>query len=89
MSQRLVPTDGAYRVEVETTRGVRAYWKGRDGTITAGNQDAKDLIREGLAFPASATGPIAHLRGWRCPDCGRRNYVKVCGRCGCPDGERE
>lgn len=87
---KLVPLDGAYRVEYEDTRGVRSYPKGRDGTINVGsNQVARELIKEGLAFLASATGPVAHLPGWRCTACGRRNYYRACGRCGSQDGAKE
>lgn len=91
MADRLVPLDGAYKVEVETATGREStYRKGRDGTITVSNpQDTKWLIAEGLAFRASATGPVAHLRGFACPTCGRRNYFQACGRCGSPEGRRE
>ena len=85
---RLVPLDGAKAVEYETPRGLARYPKQRDGTIRVGNEGvARALVREGLAFVASATGPISHLRGWVCP-AGHRNYFKACGRCG-SDGSRE
>lgn len=91
MADRLVPLDGAYKVEVETTSGHQArYWKGKDGTITVEDQrDANWLLKEGLAFRASATGPVAHLRGFVCPTCRRRNYFKTCGGCGSAEGRRE
>jgi hypothetical protein len=87
---RLVPLDGAYKVEVAgTLTGSRTYRKQRDGTIHVESQaDRRALVREGLAVPASATGPVAHIPGYRC-SCGRRNYFRSCGRCGAQDGTRE
>lgn len=88
---RLVPLDGAYSVEVQgNLSGRREYRKQRDGTLHVENQqDVKALVREGLAVPAAATGPVAHLPGYRCGGCGRRNYFKTCGACGSADGRRE
>lgn len=87
---RMVPLDGAYQVEVAGTRtGVTRYRRGRDGTITVSERHAKTLRREGLAVPASATGPVAHLPGFRCGGCGRRNYFKACGACGSAEGVKE
>lgn len=84
MARRLLPLDGAYSVQVQGTHtGTRTYAKGRDGTITTSERDARALIREGLAVPATAGGPTAHLRGgFTCPGCGRRNYFRRCGGCG-------
>lgn len=79
---RLVPLDGAYRVEVEGQRGLRTYRKGRDGTITTTEADARSLIREGLAVRAGAAGPTAHITGGYVCECGRRNYFRRCGKCG-------
>lgn len=81
---RLVPLDGAYSVEVAgTLSGARRYRKQRDGTIHVEDRgDAKALLAEGLVVRAAATGPVAHLRGWRCGSCGRRNYFRTCGKCG-------
>lgn len=83
MARRLLPLDGAYSVQVQGTHtGTRTYNKGRDGTITTSERDAKSLIREGLAVPANAAGPTAHIPGgFTCP-CGRRNYFRICGSCG-------
>jgi len=89
--QRLVPLDGARSLEVQGayTGRVARYDKRGDGTLHVGDrQHAKALVAEGLAVPASAAGPTAHLRGFVCP-CGRRNHFKTCGSCGSPDGERE
>lgn len=89
--QRLVPADGARALQVEGARTghTTTYRQQRDGTMHVGNRNhAKAMIAEGLAVPATAAGPSAHLRGWICP-CGRRNYFKTCGSCGSPDGERE
>lgn len=88
---RLVPLDGAYKVQVAGTHtGRREYRKQRDGTLHVESQrDVKALVREGLAVPAAATGPVAHLPGFRCDACGRRNYFKTCGACGSMDGRRE
>lgn len=82
MARRLVPLDGAYRVEVAGQRGTRVYHKGRDGTITTSETDARALIREGLAVPAGTAGPTAHIAGGYVCECGRRNYFRRCGRCG-------
>lgn len=80
---RLLPLDGAYSVEVQGTHtGTRTYRKGRDGTITTSERDARSLIREGLAVPAGAAGPTAHIRGGFTCVCGRRNYFRRCGACG-------
>jgi len=85
----MIPLDGARRVDVQGTHtGVTSYHKGRDGAINVHERHVKSLIREGLAVPASATGPVAHLRGFQCP-CGRRNYFKTCGACGSAEGVRE
>lgn len=89
--QRLVPLDGARALQVQGvhTGRVATYRKNADGTLHVGDAaHAKTLIREGLAVPATAAGPSAHLRGYRCP-CGRRNYFKTCGACGSADGVRE
>jgi len=90
--QRLVPLDGARALQVEGahTGRVTNYPKHADGTLHVGNrQHARALIAEGLVVPASAAGPTAHLRGYVCPNCGRRNYFTTCGSCESPDGERE
>lgn len=80
---RLVPLDGAYSVQVQGTRtGTRTYRKGRDGTITTSERDGRALIREGLAVPANAAGPTAHIAGGFTCACGRRNYFRRCGACG-------
>lgn len=90
MGTRLVPLDGARAVEYETQSGMRRYRRQRDGTIHVGDRGvASALVKEGLAFPASATGPVAHLRGWACDGCGRRNYFRSCGGCGSDQGTRE
>jgi hypothetical protein len=89
---RLVPLDGARALQVQGARTglVATYRKRRDGTMLVDSkQHAKTLIAEGLATPATAAGPSAHLRGYHCPDCGRRNYFKTCGACGSADGTRE
>jgi hypothetical protein len=89
--QRLVPLDGARALEVEGARTghVARYHKRSDGTIHVGSKaHAMALVAEGLATAATAAGPSAHLRGYRCP-CGRRNYFKTCGACGSADGTRE
>lgn len=87
---RLVPLDGAYEVQVAGTHtGVTTYRRQADGTINVAERHAKNLVREGLAFVASAAGPTAHMPGYRCPDCGRRNYFKTCGACGSADGAKE
>lgn len=87
---RLIPLDGAYSVEVSGQRGLRSYRKGRDGTIAVESQaDVRALRREGLAVPASATGPVAHLPGFACGQCGRRNYFRRCGACGSDNATKE
>lgn len=87
---RLVPLDGAYTVQVAgNLTGLREYRKAPDGTITVPESDARLLLKEGLAFRAAATGPAAHLPGFVCPHCGRRNWIKTCGRCGADNGVRE
>lgn len=87
---RMIPLDGAYQVEVAGTRtGVTRYRRDASGLIDVQERHVKGLIREGLAVPASATGPVAHLPGFACPDCGRRNYFRTCGACGSTDGVRE
>lgn len=90
---RLVPLDGAKALQVEGARTglVSTYRKHGDGTVHVESKaHAKTLIAEGLAVPATAAGPSAHLRGYICPlPCGRRNYFKTCGSCGSPDGQRE
>lgn len=87
---RLIPLDGANRVEVETNYGLAVYPKRRDGTIQVEDQShAKWMRQEGLAVPASATGPVMHLPGFKCGGCGRRNYFITCGACGSEDGRRE
>jgi hypothetical protein len=84
---RMIPVEGAYKVQVQTSSGQQAeYRPGRDGSIeVADPRQAVWLRREGLASPAGAAGPTAHLRGYRCP-CGRRNFFKTCGGCGAEDG---
>lgn len=80
---RLLPLDGAYSVQVEGQFSTRTYNKRRDGTIEVPERDARALRREGLAVPAGAAGPTAHLPGgFTCPTCGRRNYFRRCGGCG-------
>lgn len=88
---RLIPLDGAYSVEiVGNLTGKRTYHKGRDGTIRVEAQDdVRALRREGLAVPASATGPVFHLPGFQCTGCGRRNYFRACGRCGSERATKE
>lgn len=89
---RLVPLDGARALQVEGARTgrVSTYRKHADGTVHVDNKaHAKTLVAEGLAVPASAAGPSAHLRGFECSGCGRRNYFKTCGACGSADGQKE
>jgi len=88
---RLIPLDGAYKVQVAGTHtGTHTYRKGRDGTIRVEDvQHARALMREGLAVPAAATGPVAHLPGFRCATCGRRNYFRICGACGSAESSKE
>jgi hypothetical protein len=87
MARRLLPLDGASEVQVEGQAGLRRYPKDvRTGTITVTERDARSLLREGLAVPAGAAGPTAHLRGFVCPTCARRNYFKTCGHCGDREG---
>jgi hypothetical protein len=85
---RLIPLDGAYSVQVQGQYGLRTYNKRRDGTINVPEHDARALRREGLAVPATAAGPTAHLSGYVCP-CGRRNYFRRCGSCGSTAGTKE
>lgn len=89
----MIPLDGATRVEVQdaSTGRIRYYHKGRSSGLINVERitDRKALIAEGLATPASATGPVMHLPGYRCPACERRNYFKTCGRCGCVEGTKE
>lgn len=92
MMSKMIPLDGAYRLEVATiSGGFRQYRKDRRrGTIDVEDQsDRRAMIREGVAVDASATGPVAHLPGYRCSGCSRRNYFKTCGGCGSSDGVRE
>lgn len=87
---RLVPLDGAKAIEYQTPAGMATYRKQRDGTVRVGNEGvARALVREGLAFVASATGPVFHVSGWACGGCGRRNYFRTCGACGSDQGRRE
>lgn len=86
----MLPLDGAYRVEVETSSGdLVHYHKHRShGTIEVDDpKHRKWLQAEGLAVPANEGGPTAHLRGYQCP-CGRRNFIKTCGKCGSDQGVR-
>lgn len=88
---RMIPLDGAYKVEVVgNLSGKRTYRKDRRGAIEVESRsDQKALIAEGLAFPAAVAGPSAHLPGFQCVDCGRRNYFKTCGNCGSVEGMKD
>jgi hypothetical protein len=87
---KLIPLDGANKVEYQDTKGVRTYHPRRDGSIEVGNRTVADaLVKEGLAFRGSATGPVAHLPGFVCNGCGRRNYFKHCGGCNSNDSTKE
>lgn len=75
--------DGMQSLKLQTVYGRdRTYARGRDGTMTMSQADARTAIREGVAVPASAAGPTAHLRGFTCSHCGRRNFFRRCGSCG-------
>jgi len=80
---RLLPADGARSLQLNSERGLRTYNQAADGTMTVPDSDARRLIREGVAVPAGAAGPTAHIRGgYTCAGCGRRNYFARCGKCG-------
>jgi hypothetical protein len=79
---RVLPLDGAYSLQINSERGLRTYNKRRDGTMNVPESEARIMLREGVAVPAGAAGPTAHIRGgFICP-CGRRNYFRRCGGCG-------
>lgn len=88
---RMIPMDGMNKVEVVgNLTGKRTYRKDRAGVINVESRsDRKDLIAEGLAVMATAAGPSAHLPGFTCGGCGRRNYFKTCGGCGSTEGTRD
>ena len=78
---RLLPMDGMQSLKFGD-HGPE-FLRQRDGTMTVPQAYARAAIREGVAVPANAAGPTAHLPGgFVCPTCGRRNYFRACGRCG-------
>lgn len=81
---RILPMDGMQSLRIGSEYGPsRTYARNRDGTMTVSEADAKAAIREGVAIPANAGGPTAHItRGFACSKCGRRNYFRRCGACG-------
>lgn len=79
---RVLPMDGMQSLKMRSIEGERVYARDRDGTMTVSEADARTAIREGVAIPANAAGPTAHLRGGFECTCGRRNYFRHCGHCG-------
>lgn len=79
---RILPMDGMQSLQIASEFRQRTYARDHDGTMTVSEADARTAIREGVAVPANAAGPTAHIRGgFICP-CGRRNYFRHCGGCG-------
>jgi hypothetical protein len=79
---RVTPIDGARSLQINSERGLRTYNQHPDGGMYVPDRDARIMIKEGVAFPANAAGPTAHITGgFTCPQCGRRNYFRRCGRC--------
>jgi hypothetical protein len=80
---RVTPIDGAQSLQINSERGLRTYNRHADGGMYVPDRDARVLIAEGVAFPANAAGPTAHIRGgFTCVSCGRRNYFRRCAACG-------
>lgn len=79
MSVRVLPMDGMQSLKVA---GGHTYARNHDGTMTLSAADARAAFREGVVIPANAAGPTAHLRGFTCLECGRRNFFRLCGACG-------
>lgn len=81
---RMLPIEGANRVEVQTTSGgFTTYPKQRDGSIVVDDPKHREwLRREGLAIPGNEGGTlIGRSGGFTCPN-GHENYFRTCGRCG-------
>lgn len=79
---KVLPMDGMQSLKLRSEFGSRTYARDRDGTMSLPQADARTAIREGVAVRANVAGPTAHLRGFTCPACGRRNFFRRCGRCG-------
>jgi hypothetical protein len=78
----MLPIDAAKSLQVESERGTRTYRRRPDGSMDVPEHDARIMRAEGMAVPAGIAGPTAHLRGFDCVHCGRRNYFRRCGSCG-------
>lgn len=75
--------DGMQSLKIGSEYGrSRTYARNHDGTMSLSEADARAAIREGVAIPANAAGPTAHIRGFICPACERRNFFRHCGGCG-------
>lgn len=78
----MLPVDAAKSVQIESERGLRTYRRRPDGSMEVPERDARIMRAQGMATPAGIAGPTAHLRGYECVPCGRRNYFRRCGACG-------
>lgn len=78
----VTPIDGMQSLKLRSEFGSRTYARNPNGTMTLSDADARTAIREGVAFAANTAGPTAHLPGFTCGRCGRRNFFRRCGACG-------
>jgi hypothetical protein len=86
---RVIMAEGCREIDAGGRRhyargGARGYEQG--GSFDMDDRAAALAVKAGGAI-ASVGGPV-RARGWVCPGCGFRAFIRRCGRCG-GDCERE